>query len=61
MKKKKHKFSGWSGAYCVICGAPDPHEEHFDWWKIKPDGKIVYDSKAHEEQIKKEMICTLSV
>jgi hypothetical protein len=23
----QHRFSGWPGAYCLNCGAPDPNEE----------------------------------
>jgi hypothetical protein len=35
---KKHRWSGWPGAYCIDCGCPDPMEEALS--DLKPDEDV---------------------
>lgn len=62
---KEHKWSGWPGAYCLLCGAEDPYERALvdgiiDFEKL-PDG--TYDiviPPAAQEEINKALICPVA-
>lgn len=46
----KHKWSGWPGAYCLVCGAEDALENAMGLgWYDAYDDK--WDTKEHEQEV----------
>lgn len=58
---KKHNWSGWPGAYCLKCGAEDPHENAIalGWLDLRPgeDPDQVWDTPEHRLEVEKADIC----
>ena len=49
----QHRWSGWPGAYCMYCGTEDALEIAMadGWIDFDEDGKIIFDTKEHEEEV----------
>lgn len=58
MSNSPHRWSGWPGAWCLDCGADDPHEIGLADGRIDTDGeKVWFSSPEAEAEIKAAMIC----
>lgn len=53
-----HRWSGWPGAYCMLCGIDDPMEEaSINWWNITiKDGKEIIEWDTEEHRLEVERI-----
>ena len=60
---KEHKWSGWPGAVCLVCGSEDPLENAIamEWYECYPDeiGGVVerWDTEEHKKIVEEANIC----
>jgi hypothetical protein len=54
-----HRWSGWPGAWCLDCGAPDPFEQGEADGLVDADGvgPITFASPEAEAAIRAAMVC----
>lgn len=51
-----HKWSGWPGAYCLLCGSEDPIEIALadNWYDPLTN---TWDTEEHRKECEKYLIC----
>ena len=60
---KKHRWSGWPGAYCLDCGSEDPSENAMamGWLECYPDenGNHIekWDTEEHRKIVEEKNVC----